>query len=166
MVTHGPLHRSGRAELPHPAPTLGGDAQALAACRTRSSAFCAWPRRGVRNASPSGRFPLAKPLPSTASAAGSTALFGSFVGTMGLSDFPRAFIIGVCLSTSRCGLPPHQQQTLVGSPGSRTRCLRACAGSLTARGPLAPCHGGASGVAFRRSPTRRHPEVTRLSAGD
>src|SRR3972149_3537657 len=80
MVTHGPLHRSGRAELPHPAPTLGGDAQALAACRTRSSALSAWPRRGVRNASPSGRFPLAKPLPSTASAAGSTALFGSFVG--------------------------------------------------------------------------------------
>ena len=28
MITHGPLHRSGRAELPHPAPTLGKDAQA------------------------------------------------------------------------------------------------------------------------------------------
>ena len=24
MVTHGPLHRSGRAELPNPAPTMGG----------------------------------------------------------------------------------------------------------------------------------------------
>ncbi len=29
MVTHGPLHRSGRAALPHPAPALGHGAQAL-----------------------------------------------------------------------------------------------------------------------------------------
>ena len=29
MIAHGPLHRSGRAELPHPAPTLGDNAQAL-----------------------------------------------------------------------------------------------------------------------------------------
>src|SRR5215472_16360934 len=28
MIAHNPLHRSGRAELPHPAPTLGKDAQA------------------------------------------------------------------------------------------------------------------------------------------
>jgi hypothetical protein len=28
MIAHNPLHRSGRAELPHPAPTLGNDAQA------------------------------------------------------------------------------------------------------------------------------------------
>src|SRR5206468_3260232 len=28
MVTHNPLHRSGRAALPHPAPTLGDDAEA------------------------------------------------------------------------------------------------------------------------------------------
>src|SRR5437867_8236802 len=28
MVTHNPLHRSGRAALPHPAPALGDDAQA------------------------------------------------------------------------------------------------------------------------------------------
>ena len=28
MVTHNPLHRSGRAALPHPAPTLGDDAKA------------------------------------------------------------------------------------------------------------------------------------------
>jgi hypothetical protein len=27
MIAHDPLHRSGRAELPHPAPTLGEDAQ-------------------------------------------------------------------------------------------------------------------------------------------
>src|SRR5881296_1827518 len=28
MVSHNPLHRSGRAALPHPAPTLGSDAEA------------------------------------------------------------------------------------------------------------------------------------------
>ena len=28
MITHDPLHRAGRAELPHPAPTLGEHAQA------------------------------------------------------------------------------------------------------------------------------------------
>ena len=28
MIAHDPLHRSGRAELAHPAPTLGKDAQA------------------------------------------------------------------------------------------------------------------------------------------
>jgi len=28
MITHDPLHRSGQAALPHPAPTLGDDAQA------------------------------------------------------------------------------------------------------------------------------------------
>src|SRR5919197_5150034 len=28
MVSHNPLHRSGRAALPHPAPTLGDDAEA------------------------------------------------------------------------------------------------------------------------------------------
>jgi len=29
MIAHDPLHRSGRAELPHPAPTLGEDAKTL-----------------------------------------------------------------------------------------------------------------------------------------
>ena len=29
MVAHGPLHRTGRAGLPHPAPTLGDDAKSL-----------------------------------------------------------------------------------------------------------------------------------------
>jgi len=28
MITHDPLHRSGPAEFPHPAPTLGENAQA------------------------------------------------------------------------------------------------------------------------------------------
>jgi len=33
MVAHDPLHRSGRAELPHPAPTLGENVQALIGIR-------------------------------------------------------------------------------------------------------------------------------------
>ena len=37
----------------------------------------------------------ARPLPSTASAAGCPTLFGSFVGTMGLSDFPCPCIAGM-----------------------------------------------------------------------
>jgi hypothetical protein len=28
MIAHNPLHRSGRAALPHPAPALGDDAEA------------------------------------------------------------------------------------------------------------------------------------------
>jgi len=42
MITHDPLHRSGRAELPHPAPTLGTDAETL---------------EGIRMADASGRKP-------------------------------------------------------------------------------------------------------------
>ena len=36
MIAHDPLHRSGRAELPHPAPTLGEDAQAHERIRMQS----------------------------------------------------------------------------------------------------------------------------------
>ena len=56
-----------------------------------------------------------------------------------------------------CGARRHRGTA--GSPGSRTRCVRACTGSLTARGPGAPCAGGASDVAFRLPPRRRHPDV-------
>ena len=42
-----------------------------------------------------GRFPLARPLPSIPSVAGCPALFGDFPGTVGLSDFPCPFVIGV-----------------------------------------------------------------------
>ena len=41
------------------------------------------------------RFPLARPLPSIPSATGCPALFGDFTGTVGLSDFPGPFVIGV-----------------------------------------------------------------------
>src|SRR5271163_2525815 len=53
----------------------------------------------------------------------------------------------------------------MGSPGSRAKCIRTCVGSLTAQGSATSCHGDASDIAFRLSPGRRHPEVTRLVAG-
>src|SRR5580692_475223 len=131
----------------------------LAACRTRSSALGVLSRPGVRSALHSGEFPLASSLPSLASAAGPSAVFREFVGTVELSDFPRPFVIGFRPSTSRHGLQFSPLQTDVGSPGSLTRCLPTCTGSLTARDPATPCDGGAPGVAFRHPPTRRHPGV-------
>ena len=112
----------------------------------------------------SGRFPLVRPLPSTISAAVLSALFDGFFGTTRQSDFPLPFVIGVRLTTSRCGLYALQQQTDVGSPGSRTRCLRTCLGSLTAQGLAASRHSDAASLAFRHAPRRRHPEVARLAA--
>ncbi len=157
-VARRPPHRSGRAALPHPAPTLGDDAEA-SAWRTRDSAPCAPARLCVRSALRWREFPLAGPLPSTASAAGRPALFGGFPGTMGPSDFPRPSITGFCPWTSRRGLWHFSPQAVVGSPGSRARCLRACSGSQTARGPFASRDSDALGVAFRLSPRRRHPGV-------
>jgi hypothetical protein len=124
-------------------------------------------RHCVRRVRFSRRFPLAGPLPSAPSAGddfgrpGSSLvpppLFGGFAGTMGPSDFPRSFIIGVCPKTSRCGLPRCRGRANVGSPGSRARCFRTCTGSLTARDSGASCDSDASGVAFRISLRRRHP---------
>ena len=74
------------------------------------------------------RFPLATSLPSTTSAAGPPALFGSFPGTMEVSDFPSPCIIGVRPWTFRCGLGANPSQTVAGSPGSRAKCFRACQG--------------------------------------
>ena len=101
---------------------------------------------------------LQSPLPSLASAASPSVLFGEFTGTTRLSDFPRPSIIGVRPLTFRHGLQFSPLQTDVGSPGSRTRCLHTCTGSLTARDLSTPRAGGVPSVAFRLSPRRRHPE--------
>jgi len=110
------------------------------------------------------RVPLGPPLPSPASAAGSSALFGGFPGTTGRSDCPRSSIIGVCPWTSRCGLRPPRPQTNAGSPGSRSRCLGTCTGSLTARGPPAPRDNAADDVAFHLLGRRRHPDFVDFAA--
>jgi len=114
-----------------------------------------WVRSMVRSCG----FPLAGPLPSTPSAPVETGLFEGFPGTMGPSDFPCPCIIGVCPWTSRCGPRHHLPRAAKGSPGFRTGCLRACTGSLTARGPGASRGTDAPGVAFRISLLRRHPGV-------
>ena len=107
--------------------------------------------------------PLACRLPSTASAAAGTcpaALFGSFFGTTQQSDFPRLWLIVVCPWASRCALHstlPSATQKDAGSPGFRARCFRACAGSLTARGPVLPRQCGSAGVAFGNLLLPRHP---------
>jgi len=71
-------------------------------------------------------FPLARTLPSTASAAtgaSPTALFGSFFGTTPRSDFPRPWLIVVRPKASRCALrqgSPEPPQQGAGSPGSHS----------------------------------------------
>ena len=85
------------------------------------------------------------------------ALFGSFSGTTQQSDFPAPWLIGVRPKASRRALHSMLQKTL-GPPGSRTKCLRACAGSLTARGPPLPRQCCSDGVAFGLLLQPRHPE--------
>ena len=117
-------------------------------------------RRDMRAAT---AFPLARGLPSTASAAAGiapTALFGSFFGTTPRSDFPRLWLIVVRPWASRCAVRstlPSVMHKDAGSPGFRARCFRACAGSLTARGPALPRQCGSTGVAFDLFLQPRHP---------
>ena len=88
------------------------------------------------------------------------ALFAGFLGTTPRSDFPRRWLIVVRPKASRCALrqgSPEPPQQDAGSPGSRAKCFRACAGSVTARGPGLPCQCGSPGVAFGTSPLPRHP---------
>src|SRR5665811_1231176 len=59
-----------------------------AAWRTRSSPFDVPVPPLCAGRVALSAFPLGSPLPSTASATGRPALFGSFAGTTGLSDFP------------------------------------------------------------------------------
>ena len=117
-------------------------------------------------------FPLACRLPSTTSAAVGippAALFGGFFGTTQQSDFPRRLLIVVRPWASRCALHstlPSARQKDAGSPGFRARCFRACAGSLTARGPMPPRHIGSIGVTFGFLLQPRHPgPPTALAAG-
>ena len=52
MITHDPLHRSGQAELPHPAPTLGEDAQAHERIRMANASRGKPPRDETLHAAP------------------------------------------------------------------------------------------------------------------
>jgi len=107
-------------------------------------------------------FPLARTLPSTTSAfAGLPALlFGSFSGTTLRSDFPPPSPAVVRLLASRLAPrqgSPEQPWQVVGPPGSRVGCFRACMGSQTAQNPRTPRQFGAHDVAFDVASPPRHP---------
>src|SRR6185312_8190641 len=73
-------------------------------------------------------FPSGRPLPSTASAPGSPGLFGGFVGSTDLSDFPRSFIEGLPPSvplasrrTSICHPANHPGRGIINRPQATAR---------------------------------------------
>ena len=77
-----------------------------------------------------------------------TTLFGDFIGTAGLSDFPWSSITGSRPWTSRCA-PPLSRRRTRGSPGSRAWSFRTCVGSSTARGRPGTRDGAPGRAAFR-----------------
>jgi hypothetical protein len=131
------------------------------ACRIRTNACCKSPRLCVRNLVCESGFPLVNPLPSTTSAdrGAPPPLFGSFLGTMRLSDFPRPFIAAVLPRDSQRGPCFHSARSNVGPPGSRAKSIRTCSGSLTTQGLVASRANDTTSVAFRFRGQRRHPEV-------
>ena len=127
-------------------------------CSAVSTSYVRLDLRDMRTCRP---FPLARTLPSTASAFAGfpTLLFGRFFGTTLRSDFPPPWPAVVRLLASRLAPrqgSPEQPWQGTGSPGSRVGCFRACMGPQTAQDPRAPRHFGAHNVAFDvASPPRR-----------
>ena len=110
---------------------------------------------------------MTSPLSSTPSAGCSALqpLFGSFSGTVRLSDFPRSFITVVLPWDSQHGPQGHLLRPNVGPPGSRVRSFGTCAGSLTTQGPTTSRNSDVANVAFRICGQRRHPEVYNIFRG-
>jgi hypothetical protein len=138
VVTHDPLHGSGRAALPHPALASGNDAWA-AARRLCSSARCASGRRGVRDA-----FCWSFPLGQSPSLHLFRRRLPNFVrrllryyGTVRLPAPVHHRRTSLDFPTRPAA---HQPQADIGSPGSRARCFRTCSGSLTTRDSSASRH--------------------------
>ena len=137
------------------------------ACRIRSNACC-WsipalcPEPGLLD-----RIPFDSPLPSTPSAGRSAPrpLFGSFPGTIGLSDFPRSFIAVVLPWDSQHGPQGHLLRPNVGPPGSRMRSFCTCSGSLTTQGLATSRDSDVANIAFRFCGQRRHPKVYNIFRG-
>ena len=158
-VTQHPLHRSVRAALPHTAPALGHDDRTnLQPFVSASGRLTHEPgsKSGARCQQTDFPWPAAFPPPPPRPGHADPALFGSFLGTTQQSDFSASWLIGVRPQASRCALHSMLQKTLR-SPGSRARCVHACSGSLTARGPRLPRQCGKHGVAFGMFPRPRHP---------
>jgi hypothetical protein len=104
-------------------------------------------------------FPSGDPLPSTTSATPTGALFGSFAGTTGPSDFPRSCITGLRPRPFPHDPPNHHHKRVtVGPPGSRAWRVHAHAQVLRPRGVRRTAReNAANGVAFRALEPRRHP---------
>ena len=132
----------------------------FAALRTRSSALCTLARPCVRCAFCSKGSPWPAPFPPPLRRLLVGLCSRDFFGTTGLSDFPWSFIIWRASLDfpMRPVTGPQRSQATMGSPGSRARCFRACAGSSTARVRRASRDADTPGVAFRVVPRRRHPE--------
>src|SRR5512135_2436878 len=83
------------------------------------SQLCVW------HVLPRTALPLAPPLPSIASAAARAALFGDFIGTMGESDFPWPYIIGLRVRPCRYGPPrtDFPKRPARGAPGFPNKWL-------------------------------------------
>ena len=159
-VTQHPLHRSVRAALPHTAPALGHDDRAsmrqpfvsasgrlthepgsMPGARCQQTDF-PWPAAFPPPPPRPGHFRpgVVRQLPRYDAAV-------RLLSAMAHRRMPQA---------SRCALHSMLQKALR-SPGSRARCVHACTGSLTARGPHLPRQSGKHGVAFGMSPRPRHP---------
>jgi hypothetical protein len=102
-------------------------------------------------------FSLANPLSSITSAARFRALFGNFSGTMGLSDVPYSFVVGLRFRASQRGLQPLRLEANMGFPGSRAGCFLACTMSTTVQGSDVSRDNDTPDAAFRNVPRRRHP---------
>ena len=110
---------------------------------------------------------MASPLPSTTSADRGVPLplFGSFLGTMRLSDFPRPFIAAVLPWDSQRGPFLKASRSNMGPPGSCAKSLRTCSGSLTTQGLVASRDNDTTSIAFRFCGQRRHPKVYNIFRG-
>ena len=130
-----------------------GEPRILVRCaipRTRSSSLGALSRALSPERVLLAAFPLAGPLPSTASAAPPWALFGSFPGSTRPSDFSRSSITGLRPRPSPRDPPfHHHRRVTVRSPGSRHEEITRMLGVPTPRGPLTARQNAARDVAFR-----------------
>jgi hypothetical protein len=170
-ITGHPLHRPGRAELPHPvpasrqtvveAPTWAGLMAVPVRCFTSmlgtvSELVLSW----TGSAWPAA-FPPAPPPLVAEPCSGPSSVLRSC-----MTSQPRA--------SAACGLGlpaavrrPYiggAARTSLGSPGSRARCFRACPGSPTPWGPCPARARARQDVAFRIRRRRRHPRLADFGA--
>jgi hypothetical protein len=159
-----PPHRSRRAALPHRAPALGTDAYQALRIQFSPCYRSVW--RCVQNLVCRSGFPLAKPLPSTLSAARGCQprLCSSLSSVLWACPTSRHRSSRPCSFRILRADRADRAWPTAGPPGFRARCFGACLGSATSPGPDTPRVGGVSGVAFRVRERRRHPDVGSFAA--